>query len=178
MAQVEHAGEQERRVECGQLAVPDAAAGFDIEEVVEEALVSGGVRFRALGEVEEAAELAAGDFRRELADDHAALDDHRDRRQGQADGGDAARRRRVGLVPHQPVVRIGLVQVVKDRGPLQPTQFLVRRCPVQVVLPRRVPGHRSLLRVPQRHPDVVPPAIVASNRSLQLLKYGAFPPRA
>jgi hypothetical protein len=114
----EHAGEQERRVERGQLAVPDAAAGVDVEEVVEEALVPGGIRPRPLRKVEEAAEAAAGDLRGELADDHAALDDDRDRRQGHADCGDAARDVRVGLVPDQTVVRVGLVQVVQHGGAL------------------------------------------------------------
>src|SRR5262249_54437252 len=116
-------GGQGSRGGGGQLAGPRTAGRFRVD--------GGGVTGRrsgggcgALGEVEEAAEPAAGDFRRELADDHAALDDDRDRRQGQADGGDAARRFRVGLVPHQPVVRVGLVQVVQDRGPLEPVQLL------------------------------------------------------
>ena len=43
----------------------------------------------------------------------------------QADGGDATRRRQVGLVPHQPVIRVGLVQVVQDRGPLESCQVFV-----------------------------------------------------
>ena len=112
--------------------------------MVEEALVPGGVRLRPLREVEEAAEPAAGDLRGELADDHAALDDDRDRRQGHADGGDAARGVRVGLVPDQAVVRVGLVQVVQHRGPLQPVQVLVGRQPVQVVVGRQwLFGHRS-----------------------------------
>ena len=63
----EHAREQERRVDRGQLALPDAAAGLDVEEVVEEALVPGGVRLRPLREVVQVAEPPAGDLRRERA---------------------------------------------------------------------------------------------------------------
>ena len=108
-------------------------------------------RPRTLRKVEEGAEAAAGDLRGELADDHAALDDDGDRRQGQADGGDATRGGRVGLVPHQPVVRIGLMQVVQDRGPLEPAKIVVRRCPVQViVVGRRIPGHLLPLHGAQR----------------------------
>ena len=106
----------------------------------------GGVRPRPLREVEQVAEPVAGDSRRELADDHAALDDDGDRRQSQADGGDAARGVRVGLVPDQPVVRVGLVQVVQYRGPLQLAELFVRRHAVEVANRRRV-GHRSVLSV-------------------------------
>ena len=96
------------------------------------------------GQFEEVCGAAAGDLRRELADDDAALDDDRDRRQGHADGGDAARGVRVGLVADQPVVRVGLVQVVQHRGPLEPAQLLVGRQPVQVVVGRQwLFGHRS-----------------------------------
>ena len=118
----QRAGEQKRRVDGGQLALPDAAAGLDVQEVVEEALVTGGVRLGPLRAVEQIAQSFAGDLRGELPDDHAALDDDRDRRQGHADGGDADRSVRVGLVADQPVVRVGLVQVVQHRGQLQPVQ--------------------------------------------------------
>src|SRR5258706_519910 len=59
--------------------------------MVEEALVSGGVRPRPLRKVEEATEAAAGDLRGKLADDHAALDD--------------ARARAGGVLPRAPVGR-------------------------------------------------------------------------
>ena len=57
------------------------------------------------------------------------------------DGGDAARGGRIGLVPDQPVVGVGLVQVVQDRGPLEPFQILVSRQPIQVVLGLWWVGH-------------------------------------
>ena len=62
------------------------------------------------------------------------------RRPGSSPG--PCRRRRcctgpsVGLVPDQPVVRVGLVQVVQHGGPLQPVQILVGWQPVQVVVGR------------------------------------------
>ena len=109
----EHAREQERRIDRGQLALPDAAAGFDVEEVIEEALVSRRVRLRPLGKIVQEAEPAAGPLGRERPEEHAAFDDDRERRQGHPHGGDAARRGRIGFVPDQPVVGVGLVQVVQ-----------------------------------------------------------------
>src|SRR5215831_19689312 len=70
----EHPREQERRVDRGELTLPHAAAGLDVEEVVEEALVPGGVRLRPLREVVQVAEFPTGDLRRELPDEYAALD--------------------------------------------------------------------------------------------------------
>ena len=51
------AGEQECRVDGGQLAVPDAATGLDVEEMVEEALVTGGV---GLGTLRACEQVTAG----------------------------------------------------------------------------------------------------------------------
>ena len=143
----ERAREQERRVERGQFAVPDAPAGVDVKEVVEEAFVPSYIRPRPLREVEEVAEPTTGELRRELADDHAALDDDRDRRQTQADCGDAGRGVQIGLVPDQPIIRVGLVQVVMDCRPLQLIQVLVRRQPVQLVFERSQFGHCPILRI-------------------------------
>ena len=87
----------------------------------------------------------------ELPDDDAALNDDRNRRQRQADRGDAGRERRIGFVPNQSVVRVGLVQVVQDGCQLQPAEFLVRRQPIQVVFVRRwLVDHRS---PPSRQPS-------------------------
>ena len=62
----QRSGEQERRVDRGQFALPDAAAGFDVEEMIEEALVSGGVGLRALRAFAAGIAAASGDLRREL----------------------------------------------------------------------------------------------------------------
>jgi hypothetical protein len=139
--------EQERGVERGELAIPDATTGIDVEEVIEEPLVPGRVRLRSLREVHEAAKSAAGALCTELANEHAALDNSRDRRQGETDGRDAAWRVEIGLVTDQPIVRIGLVKVVQHRGPLKPVKFLVRRQPVQVLLCRQLVGHPFFLSV-------------------------------
>ena len=117
--------EQERRVDRGQLALPHPAAGLDVEEVVEEALVPGGVRFRPLRKVVQEAEPPAGDLGRERPEEHARVDDDREGRQGHPHGGDAARGGRIGLVPDQPVIRVGLMQVIEQRGPLEPAQVVV-----------------------------------------------------
>ena len=97
-----------RRVNRGQLALPDAAAGLDVEEVVEEAFVSGGARLRPVRELIQEPEPAAGCFGREWPEEHATLNDHREARQGHPHGGDAARSGRVGFVPDQSVVGITL----------------------------------------------------------------------
>ena len=43
------AREQERRVDGGELALPDAAAGLDVQEMTEEAFVAGRIRFGPCG---------------------------------------------------------------------------------------------------------------------------------
>jgi len=121
----QHPGEQERRVNRGQLALPDAAAGLDVEEVVEKAFVPGGIRFRSLGKVVQEAEPTTGHLGREWPEEHAALDGDRQGCQRHPDGGNAARGGRIGLVPDQPVVGVGLVQIVQQRGPLQAVQVQV-----------------------------------------------------
>src|SRR5262249_53139333 len=112
----------------GQLALPDAPAGLEVEKVVEKALVTGGVRLWSLREIVQELESPASDLRREWPVDHATLGDHRKAGQGQADGSDAARGGRVGLVPDQPVVGIGLVQVVQKCMPLEPVELVIT-CP-------------------------------------------------
>jgi hypothetical protein len=64
---------------------------------------------------------------------------------GHADRGDATRDVRVGLVPDQTVVRVGLVKVVQHRGPLKPGEFLVRRQAVRVLPCRHLVGHPLFL---------------------------------
>ena len=116
----EHAREQERRVDRGQLALPDAAAGFDVEEMVEEALVAGGIRLGPWGQFEQIAQPLAGDLRRELAEITPRSTTTGIVARAMPHGGDADRGGRVGLVADQTVVRVGLVQVVQERGQLEP----------------------------------------------------------
>jgi hypothetical protein len=105
--------------------LPDAAAGLDIEEVVEEAFVSGGVWFRPLGKLVQKPQLLPNSFSTEWPEEHAALDGKREGRQGHTHGCDAARGGGIGFVPDQPIVGIGFMQVEEQRGPLHPVQ--VRR---------------------------------------------------
>ena len=116
-------GEQECRVDGGKLALPNAATGFDVEEVVEEAFVTGGVRLGALRACEQVSQAFQRYLGGEVPEEDAALDDDRNRRQRHADGGDTDRSIRVGLVADQSIVRVGFVQIVKDRGQLQQTQL-------------------------------------------------------
>ena len=76
------------------------------------------VRLGALRAFEQLSQPLESDPGREFPDDDPAFDDDRDRGQGHAHGGDADLGLRIGLVADQPVVRVGLVQVVQDRGPL------------------------------------------------------------
>ena len=117
--------EQERRVDGGKLALPHAASGLDVQEVIEEALVAGGIGLGTLRAFEQVAQSLQRDLRGEIPEEDSALDDDRNGRQCHADGGDADRSGRVRLVAHQPIVRVGFVQVVQHRGQLQQAEILV-----------------------------------------------------
>ena len=131
-------GEQERRVDRGQLAVPHATTGLDVEEVVEEALVAGGVGLRPLRTGEKVPEAFQGDLCGEVPGEHSTLDHDWNRGQRHADSGDADRRRRVRLVPDQSIVRVGFMQVVEDRGELQQAQLSLGGRSMEVVAARRL----------------------------------------
>src|SRR5262245_51293660 len=73
--------EQEGRVDRGELAIPHATTGFDVEEVVEEPLVPGRVRLRALRTLQQELQSLQRDLRAELSMEHPAFDDDRNRRQ-------------------------------------------------------------------------------------------------
>ena len=93
--------------------------------MVEKALVTGGIRFGTLRTVDQVTESLSGDLGREIPEEDAALDDDRNRRQCHADGGDADGSIRVGLISDQPIVRVGFVQIVQDRGELQQAEISV-----------------------------------------------------
>ena len=127
----EHPGEEECRVDRRELALPDAPTGLHVEEVVVETLVARCIRLRPLRAVAKEAQCLQRDRGRELAGDHAAFDEHRDGRQSEAHGGDAARSAGIGLVADQAVGRVGLVQVVLERRQLKLVQLLLGRNAVQ-----------------------------------------------
>ena len=154
----EHAREQEGRVDGGELALPDAAARLHVEEVVVEAAVARRIRLGPLRAVAEEAQPAQHDLGSELARDHAALDDHRNGRQSEPHGGDAARGVGVGLVSDQAVGRVGLVQVVLQRRSLETIQLLLRRKANRILRLRRPMTHRSALATADRRQPVSLPA--------------------
>ena len=119
------AREQKRRVDRGQLTLPDTTPRFDVQEMVEEALVTRGVRFGPLRAFDQVTESFSGDLGREVAEEDAAFDDNWNRRQCHTDGGDAGGSIRIGLVTYQPIVRVGLAQIVQDRGELQQAEVTV-----------------------------------------------------
>jgi hypothetical protein len=94
----EHSRKKERRVDGRELAVPNPAATLHVEEVVVEAFVTGGIALRSVWTAVKESEAAQHEFGSELARDHTAFDEHRDGRESEPDGGDAAWRRGVCLI--------------------------------------------------------------------------------
>src|SRR4030095_4430208 len=135
------AGEQECRVDGGNLALPNAATGFDVQEMVEEAFVTASVRLGTLRACEQVPQAPQGDLGSEVSEEDAALDDDRNRRQRHAHGGDTDRSLRVGLVSDQSIVRVGFVQIVKNRGQLQQTQLCLAGQLIKVVVGFGSVGH-------------------------------------
>ena len=142
------AGEQKRRVDCGKLALPDTTTRFDVQEMIEKALVTRGVRFGTLWAVGQVPESFSGDLGREIPVEDAAFDDHWNRRQCHTDGGDADGSIRVSPVADQSIVRVGFMEIVQDRGELQQAEISVgQRSSVIGVRPLHV-SHESADRFP------------------------------
>src|SRR4029453_790485 len=80
-------GEQECRVDGGKLAFPNAATGFDVQEMVEEAFVTSSVRIGTLRACEQVPQSFQGDLGGEVPVEDSALDDDGNRRQPNATGG-------------------------------------------------------------------------------------------
>ena len=120
---VQDAGEQQRRVDRGQLRVPRAQPGGHVEEVVIEALVADeSRRVRPLRIVPERLERGAHAGAALVARDPAVIDADADRRQTESHRGDAARRAGRVAVLDQAVRGIGLVPEVLERGVLHAVQ--------------------------------------------------------
>ncbi len=133
----EHPGKKERRVDRRQLAVPSAATGLHVEEVVIEAAMPGGIRLGSLRTVAEEPQRPRRDLGSELAGDDAALDEDRNGREGEPYGRNAGRRRRVGLVAGEARRRIRLVQIVLKRRHLKAVQLLLGQETLRIlVVPR------------------------------------------
>ena len=64
-------------------------------------------------------------------------------------GGDTDRSVRVSLVADQPIVRVGFVQIVQNRGELQQAQISVGEQSIEIVVGTGSVGHGSVaLRQP------------------------------
>ena len=120
-------GEQNGAVHSRQFALPRAPAGLHVEKVIVEAVVAGGVRLGALPAVPEKSQCGEDDLDRRRARDEAALDRDRIRRQGEPGGGNAGGPIGRGLVEHQSIVRIGLVQKVAEGVALKRFQLGIDR---------------------------------------------------
>ena len=140
----EHAREEEGRIDRRQLALPGAATGLHVEEVVVEPPVAGRIRLRSLRAVAEEAQLGQGDRGGEFPGDHASLDEDRG---GQASPTAAMLAGASGSVlSRMRPFWIGLVEVVLQRRQLEPIQLLLRWGTVQVFVARRLVAHRSALQ--------------------------------
>ena len=86
----QNTGDQQAGVEAGQLAAAGALAGLHVEEVVVEALITGGVARLALNAVSEKMQRRQHALDCLRTGDEAALDPDRIGCQRHTDGGDAA----------------------------------------------------------------------------------------
>ena len=108
-------GEQNGAVHGRQFALPGAPAGLHVEKMIVKAVVAGSVRLGTLRTVPEKSQCGEYSLDRRRARDEAALDRDRIHRQGETGGGNAGGPIGRGLVEHQSIVRIGLVQKVAER---------------------------------------------------------------
>ena len=115
----QRARQQKRAVYRRQFALPGAPAGLHVEKMIVEALVAGRVGFGALRAVPEKTQRRQRSLDRGGARHESALDRHRVGCQREAGGGDAGRPICFGLVDHQPVGGIRLVEKVAERFALQ-----------------------------------------------------------
>ena len=109
--------------------------------MVEEAFVTGGVRLGTLRAFEQVTQSFPCDLGGEVSEEDAALDDDGNRRQRHAEGSDTDRSVRIGLVADQPIVRVGFVQIVQNRGQLQQTQLSLGGQSIKIVVGTGSVGH-------------------------------------
>ena len=134
--------------------------------MVEKALVTGGIRFGTLRAVDQVTESFSGDLGREIAEEDAAFDDNWNRRQCHTDGGDADGSIRVGLVTDQPIVRVGFMEIVQDRGELQQAEISVGQRSSEIGVGPGHVSHESVARFTQLHADAVGFSVVAERHRM------------
>src|SRR5664279_2913677 len=103
--------------------MPGAPASLHVEKMIVKALVAGRVGFGALRAVPEKAQRHQRAFYRRGARHKSTLDSHRVRCQREAGGSNTGRPTCFGLVDHQPVGWIRLMQEVVERFVLKLLQF-------------------------------------------------------
>ena len=106
--------EQNRAVHRRQFALPGAPASLHVEKMIIKTMVAGSVRLGPMPAVPEKSQRDEDSLDRRRARDEAALDRDRIHRQGETRGGNACGPIGRGLVEHQSILRIGLVQKVAE----------------------------------------------------------------
>ncbi len=117
------AGQQQRTIHCRQFALPGASAGLHVEKMIKKALIAARIWFGALRAVPEKTQRGQRSRYRSGTPHKSVLDSHRICRQREAGGGNAGRPIRRGLVDHQPVDWICLMQKVAECFVLKQFQF-------------------------------------------------------
>ena len=121
----QNAGKQKCGIDRGQFAIPDAAAGLHVEEMIVETLVAGGIGLRPVRGVPEEAKRGERPLDSGGARHETALDTNGIGRQSQPDGGYAGGRRLRVAVGDQAVGRIGLVEKILEGQALDILEKLV-----------------------------------------------------
>src|SRR5215813_10240881 len=165
--------EQKSRVDGRKLTLPDAAACFDVQEMVEEAFVARSVRFGTLRALKQIAKSRPSDLCSEISKDDAALNGYRDCGQRHAAGCNTYWSFRISFIADQPIIRVGFVKIIEDGRELQQTQVLVRGWLIDSVGEGYVGHAFSFARSPQLHTccsldPLTLPSSCSSCRSIRL----------
>jgi hypothetical protein len=131
----ENSRQQQRGVDGGELAAPCSPAALHVEEVVVEAVVARGVGLGTLGASGEEAQRGQRAPHRLVPRHQVALERNGIGGQGHAHRGDAGRPILAGLVAHQSVARVRLVEEEAERLLLERGE-VVRLLPCHPLDPR------------------------------------------
>ena len=123
----EGAGQEDRRVDGRELALPRPAPLVHVQEVVVEPAVADAVAGAVLRRVAEKADGGEGEPERPLSAAPPALHGDREGRQQEAGGGDGGWALRIRTVHHEPAGGVRLVEEVVERDALDVVEELHRR---------------------------------------------------
>ena len=110
----QHAGQQESRIDRGQLTLPDTLPGCHVKKVVVKAFVAGGLRLGSLGAVAKKAQGGERPLHGLGTSHEGTLDPDRIGRQGQTDRRDTGGGAFLGLIRHQSVNQVRFVDKVVE----------------------------------------------------------------